>query len=165
MSCFAFAFAHESTVDLSPYTIMPAASLVAVALKLLANGQVRSLNISGLHQLSEGDVQCICDQACNLESIYILDMPQISLDVISHIWAQSPLCKQIYHTELFSRPFSRKPMYQALVSMSESNPVNNTRIPITNILLARILTGERLGRPNLRKADSIQVDWQRAELH
>ena len=66
MSCFAFAFAHESTVDLSPYTIMPAVSLVAVALKLLANGQVRSLNISGLHQLSEGDVQCICYPDFNL---------------------------------------------------------------------------------------------------
>ncbi|KAL9626102.1 MAG: hypothetical protein Q9204_007578 [Flavoplaca sp. TL-2023a] len=40
MSCFELAFAHESIVDLSPYTIMPAASLVAVAVKLLANRQV-----------------------------------------------------------------------------------------------------------------------------
>ena len=92
-------------------------------------------------------------------------MPEISLEIISHIWAQNPLCNHIYHTELFSGAFCRKPKYQALVSMSESNPVNNTRIPITNILLARILTGEWLGRPNLRKADGVQVDWQRAELH
>ncbi|KAL8880678.1 MAG: hypothetical protein Q9192_007967 [Flavoplaca navasiana] len=95
---------------------MPATSLVAVALKLLANGQ-------------------------------------------------NPLCKQIYHTELFSRAFSRKPKHQVLVSMSESSPVNNTRISITNVLLARILTGEWLGKPNLRKRDGVQVDWQRAEHH
>ncbi|KAL9037094.1 MAG: hypothetical protein Q9180_003920 [Flavoplaca navasiana] len=143
---------------------MPAASLVAVALKHLANGQVRSLNISGLRQLSEGDVQRICAPAFNLETIYILDMPQLSLDFISYIRTQNPLCNRIYHTELFSCAFSRKPKYLALVSVSESNPVNNTRIPITNVLLARILTGEWLGKPNLRKADGVQVDWQRAEL-
>lgn len=137
-----------------------------MALKLHANGQVRSLNISGLHQLLEGDVQCICDPDFNIETICILDMPpQASLDFISHIWAQNILCNQIYYTELFSRAFSKKPKYQTVVLMSESNPVNNTRIPNTNILLARILTEEWLGKTNLRKTDGVQVDWQRAELH
>ncbi|KAL8767927.1 MAG: hypothetical protein Q9209_005715 [Squamulea sp. 1 TL-2023] len=155
------AFGEEVNVDLSPFTNSPAEHLVEAALVLLKSGVVKSLDLSHLGNLTQTHVEDI-NLESGLEILYLLDMPQISLSCVASLWSQNSALKDIYHTELFCRPLVKKFRYSRLLSLLQNPSISDTQNPIKNILWARVLAGERVGKHNF-KADGVKVDWQRLE--
>ncbi|KAL8955723.1 MAG: hypothetical protein Q9183_006542, partial [Haloplaca sp. 2 TL-2023] len=156
------AFEGEPVVDLSRLTNVKSELLLETATSLLKGGKVRSLDLSHLRQLSEKDLTSIINIESGLETLYILNMPHISLQSVSSFWSQCPSLNNIYHTELFKRPFY-KICYSDLLSELKSPPIDS-RNPIRHILFARLLSQSNRGYANLRKQDGVTVDWQRAKL-
>lgn len=153
------AFAGETVVDLSPFSNLPAEHLVKAASNLLRSGQVKSLDLSHLQQLSENDLTDILGAASRLETLYLLEMPQISLRYVASLWNRSELgIEDIYHTELLGRPLIEKPTFSKLMATLQSPLVTDAKNPIKHILWARINTGETMA-PGIRKADSLEIDW------
>ena len=162
--CLEIAFEWESLVDLSPLTHVSSKILVEAACILLKSGTVKSLDLSHLSQLSGKNVESIVSTASGLETLYILQMRQISLQCVSSLWTKNTAFKNIYHTDLFHRPMNPSPDYSSLLAGLQSPCITNTRNPIKNILVARVFSQGYHGEPNLRKADGITVDWQRSSL-
>ncbi|KAL8724571.1 MAG: hypothetical protein Q9166_007881 [cf. Caloplaca sp. 2 TL-2023] len=139
-------------------------SVLATCSGLLKSGLVRILDLSHLQQLSEKDLKNILNIESGLQTLYILKMPQISLECIVQLWSPNSAFKEIHHTELYRRPLAEKHRYSELMPMLKSPPVTDTRNTIKNILWARVLTGDWIKEPNLRKADGVKADRQRSKL-
>ncbi|KAI4267736.1 MAG: hypothetical protein L6R38_008118 [Xanthoria sp. 2 TBL-2021] len=162
--CLGIAFDGQTAVDLSSMTQITPGLLVEAISSLLESGIVKSLDLSHLRQLSEKDLEGIVRTKSGLETLYILQMPQISLLCVGSLWAKNTAFKEIYHTDLFGRPLNLTHRYSNLVVGLQSPCITDTRNPIKNILFARVLSKMYNGEPNLRKDDGITVDWQRSEL-
>lgn len=162
--CLGIAFDGQTEIDLSSMTQITPSLLVEAISSLLESGIVKSLDLSHLRQLSEKDLEGIVHTKPGLETLYILQMPQISLQCVGSLWAKNTAFKEIYHTDLFGRPLNLSHRYSNLVVGLQSPIISDTRNPIKNILFARVLSKMYNGEPNLRKDDGITVDWQRSEL-
>ena len=162
--CLEIAFEGETLVDLSPLTHVSSKILVEAACTLLKSGTVKSLDLSHLSQLSGKNVESIVSAASGLETLYILQMQQISLQCVSSLWTKNTAFKNIYHTDLFHRPMNPSPDHSSLLAGLQSPCIIDTRNPIKNILFARVFSQGYHGEPNLRKADGITVDWQHSSL-
>ncbi|KAL8722080.1 MAG: hypothetical protein Q9225_001367 [Loekoesia sp. 1 TL-2023] len=155
------AFAGETVVDLSPFSNLPAEHLVKAASNLLQSGQVKSLDLSHLQQLSENDLTGIFGAESGLETLYLLEMPQISLRYVASMWNRPESgIKDIYHTELLRRPLVEKPTFSKFKATLQSPLVTDAKNPVKHILWARVITGKTRA-PNVRKADSFKIDWHR----
>ncbi|KAL8671386.1 MAG: hypothetical protein Q9168_004118 [Polycauliona sp. 1 TL-2023] len=162
--CLEVAFVGETYVDFSALTQIAPSLIVEAASSVLKSGNVRSLDLSLLHQLSEQDLGLIMSNSeSGLVTLYILDMPQISLACVASVWSQIPDLKEIYHTELFGRPLTGSTPHSDLIAEIDSPIVLDTSNPIKTILFARVISVSYSNVPNLRKADGIAVDWQRAK--
>ncbi|KAL8731703.1 MAG: hypothetical protein Q9181_004214 [Wetmoreana brouardii] len=165
VGCMEVAFSGESHVDLSVFGTLTVQCLVEVASKILKGGNVKSLDLSHLRQLSEANVTRLLHGASRLESLYLLEMPQISLESIESITKEPASCPaEIYHTEILRRPFIQENhTYSKLMSSIKSPSIKSGRnSPVKNILWARVLEG--FGRTQTfcpRKADGITIDWPR----
>lgn len=156
------AFAGEAVVDLSRFRSLPAEHIVEVASKLLNGSTVRSLDLSHLHQLSEADLTQILAIDSRLETLYLLEMPQISIESLNAILSKSNLhLRDIYHTELLRRPMAESHKYSTLMTNIQSPPLNLSQAsPIKHLLWARV---SQTTEPNLRKSDGVAIDWPRAQ--
>lgn len=159
--CMDLAFSGESHVDLSAFGDLSAQCLVEAASKILKSGKVRSLNLSHLRQLHEPDLMTILETSAHLETLYLLEMPQVSLSFINSLWNDpNPCSAEIYHSELLQLPFVERYTYSKLMSDLQSPAIKTGPYsPIKSILFARIF--ETPEEPILRKADGIAVDWPR----
>ena len=164
VGCLEIAFEGETLVDLSPLTHVSSKILVEAACTLLKSRKVRSLDLSHLSQLSGKNLESIISTASGLETLYILEIPQISLQCVSSLWTKNTAFRNIYHTHIFHCLKHPSPDYSSLVTGLQSPCITDTRNPIKNILFARVYSQYYSGEPNLRKADGITVDWQRSSL-
>ena len=161
------AFAGEVTVDLSVFQHLTAEHVVDAASGIIKSGSTKSLDLSRMRQLSEVDVKSIldADSTGQLETLYLLEMPQISVQFVASILNQATSrFKNIYHTELFRSPIADCDSdYQKLKSVIQAPPfvVTTPNSPIKQILWARILSLN--DQPHLRKSDGVTIDWQRSE--
>ena len=158
------AFSGESSVDFSPFADAAAECLVEAASKMLQTHPIKSLDLSHLRQLTEKDLETMIGTDSSLATLYILEMPQISLQCVARLWSRNPTLKDIYHTEMFQRPLAQGTRLSNLMPLLKAPPIMDLRNPIKNILWARMLTWDRTKRPMFRKADGITVDWQRSKL-
>ncbi|KAL8791509.1 MAG: hypothetical protein Q9213_000126 [Squamulea squamosa] len=162
--CFEMAFNGEQFIDLSPFSNMTTEQLVDVASKLLRSDTVKALNLSHLRQISEHDLMDILCIECHLETLYVMEMSQISLTCLTQLWSQNPALKDIYHTELFRLPLTEEYRYSDLMSMVQSPSITNIRNPVKNIMFVRVLVNGSMKELKLRKADGVTIDWQRSKL-
>lgn len=157
------AFADEVTVDLSPFRTLAAEQIVEAATKLLQTKAIQSLDLSHLHQLSNSDLSKILSVKSHLETLYLLETPQITLPTLTTILNNpSPPLKTIHHTTLLRNPLANPLKYSALPTALLSPPfAPSHRSPLKHILWARVV---QIGAtPNLRKSDGLTIDWSRAQ--
>lgn len=159
--CIEMAFALETTVDLSSFLKLPAEHLVEAAMHLVGNERVRSLDLSHLKQLSEEDVTAIVKAGSALETLYLLEMPQISPQVVASLWNRPDSnLNTIYHTELLRRPVQEHPTLSKLQTAIQSPLIVDRKNPVKNILMARVFKGDYIPSET-RKSDGIRIDWRR----
>ncbi|KAL8771644.1 MAG: hypothetical protein Q9203_002514 [Teloschistes exilis] len=170
VSCLELAFSRMNSVDLSDLSRLSASCIVEAATKILKQGEVKSIDLSHLRQLSEPDVTNILDAAIGVKVLYIMDMPYITLQFIYSLWNESnSYLQEIYHTELIARPFANRKKYtfSQLTDDLESSPFAiGQNSPIKPIIFARVVKrkeGEVKDRKlkNPRIADGITMDWPR----
>ncbi|KAL9601087.1 MAG: hypothetical protein Q9219_002797 [cf. Caloplaca sp. 3 TL-2023] len=172
VQCLQIAFDRESVVDLSQFTKVTAEHLVEAASKLLESDSVESLDLSHLRQLTETDLERILGIDSSLTTLYTLGMPQISLKCVASLWSRNAALKNIYHTEMYQRPFAQDRRLSNLIPVLKDPSMTDGRSPIKNILWARmeiklcmdVIGGDWREEPNLRKADGITVNWRRSRL-
>jgi len=157
------AFAGEAVVDLSPFRSLAAKHIVEAAMTLLKDKAIRSLDLSHLHQLSESDLTKTLAVESRLETLYLLEMPQITLACLNTILSNPHLSLQnIYHTTLLRRPLGDRLKYSTLTTNILSPPFHSSHPnPIKHLLWARVLQTD--ATPNLRKSDGVTIDWPRAQ--
>lgn len=161
VGCIKLAFSGETVIDLSPFSDVPAEQLVQAALEILKSETVEVLNLSHLRQLSEAHLTSILGSAPRLQTLHVIEMPQISVQYVARVWARpNSRIRDIYHTEMLRRPFVKKNTYSNLLETIKSPLVEDAKNPIKNIMWARVLIGEPYG-DTIRKSDSVKVDWQR----
>lgn len=157
------AFTDEAVVDFSPFRSLAAEHIVEAATKLLKNKAIRSLDLSHLHQLSEADLTKTLAVESRLETLYLLEMPQITLECLNTLLSNPNLpLKNIYHTSLLRCSLDDRLKYSTLTTNILSPPFAPSHTnPIKHLLWARVLqTG---AKPNLRKSDGVTIDWPRAQ--
>ena len=102
-------FSDETSVDLSMFRGMATEHLIEIISNLLGQGKVKSLDLSHLHQLSQADLEKALGDALCLETLYLMNMPQISMECAASIWNRpKSRLTNVYHTELLSRALSEK---------------------------------------------------------
>ena len=161
-----FAFVGEETVDLSAFGNLASMHLVEATSKILDRGNVKSLDLSHLRQLSETDLKKVLgrESGSRIETLYLLEMPQISLEFVSSSFRRpGSRLKDIYHTELLRRPFAETHKYSTLTKTIQcpSFTATSSQGSIKQILWARVvdMPGQRI----LRKADGVTIDWLRSK--
>ncbi|KAL8916578.1 MAG: hypothetical protein Q9172_006243 [Xanthocarpia lactea] len=165
VSYMEFAFWSESHVDLSIFSNLTAQCLVEAACKILKDGNVKSLDLSHLRQLSEADMTKILDVAAHLDSLYLLEMTQISLKFLESTWNEpEPFTTNIYHTETLRRPFTEENhTYSKLVPSIKSPDIKvGQNNPVKHILWANVYEDDA-GNPCLHKIDGGSVNWTRMQ--
>ncbi|KAL8832927.1 MAG: hypothetical protein Q9170_004655 [Blastenia crenularia] len=173
VSYIELAFSGDAMVDLSPFVDLPADDLVEIASNLLHSKSIQRLDLSHLKQLSESDLTNLFSNKPEPETLYLLEMPQISLRYVASLWGRpSSKIKDVYHTELFHSPFpagDRPCPWNLKPSLSERQatlqPLQNaaTRNPIKNIFWVRIFLGEGKSGQGAYKDNGHDIDWERAE--
>lgn len=159
--CIKLAFSGEGAVDLSSFSSVPSEYLIQASSEILRQGTVKTLNLSHLHQLSEADLMLNFENGATLETLYLLEMPQISPQAVASLWHHpTSAIKDIHHTELLRRPFIKNHTYSSLENMLRSPLVTDLKNPIKNILWARVIVGKNYAT-DIRKPDGVTVDWQR----
>ncbi|KAI4099315.1 MAG: hypothetical protein L6R37_006027 [Teloschistes peruensis] len=149
------AFSRMNSVDLSGLSRLSASCIVEAATKILKQGEVKSLDLSHLRQLSEPDVTNTLDAAIGVKVLSILDMPHITLQFIYSLWNESnSYLLEIYHTELIARPLAnrKKYTYSLLTDDLESSPFAIERKEDE-------VKDRKLKNP--RTADGVTMDWPR----
>ena len=107
----------------------------------------------------------ILDVASHLDSLYLLEMPQISLKFLESTWNDpEPLIAEIYHTEILRRPLTKdNHTYSKLLPSIKSPDIkvgqNNL---VKHILWAKVYKDDA-GKPCPRKTDGGSVDWTRMQ--
>ncbi|KAL8691562.1 MAG: hypothetical protein Q9218_003241 [Villophora microphyllina] len=165
VSCLVAAFSETDDVDFSVFSTSTASCIVEAAVKILKDGNVKSLDLSHLRQLSETDLTKILGAATGLRTLYLLEMPQISVDFIGSGQSKPDAhFLEIYHTELFARPLANHSnyVYSQLMADLGSPPFTfGERSPAKQLLLVRISEGGDVVHPC--KNDGIAIDWQQFE--
>lgn len=106
-------------VDLSPFGTMESHYIIELVEKLSHRGKMKSLNLSGLRQLSKSDLKRLLDCGRSLRQFYILD--DISLRVADLAEAKSSC--EIYQHVLLKEYFSEQQ------DLSAHNIQSNTQVP------------------------------------
>ncbi|KAI4250250.1 MAG: hypothetical protein LQ352_005404, partial [Teloschistes flavicans] len=142
-SCLEFAFSKANSVDLSALSSLSASCVVEAVTKIMEHGEVKTLDLSHMRQLSETDMTDILNAANGVETLYLLEMPQITLQFIYSLCNKSDSYPpEIYHTELLARPFAdgRRYTYSQLMADLESPPfATGQSSPIKQIIFARVM--------------------------